>query len=113
MGTAVWFINVSHGPLLATTAALKQSVYTFFMGGLILQFCAYLARRPWPGGLAFVAAVVLPSVITIGATFGLHNLRGTPLPLPSTLPVAILSPPSFIAWAWRARREARAQTPSP
>ena len=69
MGGIVWWINASHGLLLSTTAAFKQAVYTFFMGGVIMRFCERLALRPGPAGVVLATAVVLPSIITTGATF--------------------------------------------
>lgn len=106
MGGIVWFINAGHGPLLATTAALKQASYTFFMGGLIMRFCERLARSRGPASLALAAAVILPCIVTIGATFFVHSLRGTPEPVASTIPVAVISLPTFTGWALKSRRNA-------
>jgi hypothetical protein len=107
LATIVWFINVSHGVRGATTAALKQFAYTFFMGALIMRLCTRLALRDGPDATAILSAVVIPSMVTISATFVLHSMRGTPEPLLSTLPVAVLSPPAFTAWARRVRRIGR------
>ena len=51
-----------------------------------------------------LAAIVLPSLITSTAIFVVHNLRGTPEPLLSCIPVVVTSPPGFAFWAWRTRR---------
>jgi uncharacterized membrane protein YGL010W len=108
MAAVVFWINAEHGALGASTAAAKQWVYTFFMGAWIVQLCGWLARRP--GGAVPVVglAVVLPTLVTIGATFLVHSARGTPRPVASTVPVAVISPPSFLGWALRTRRAARA-----
>ncbi len=106
MGSIVWYINAAHGSFLATTAALKQASYTFFMGGLITRFCERLAMRPGPAALALAAAVILPCIITTGATFFVHSLKGTPEPVASTIPVAVISLPTFTVWAWKSRRGA-------
>ena len=107
LGGAVWFINVSHGYLGATTAALKQFAYTFFMGALIMRLCTRLALRPGSDGAALFLAVSVPSAVTIGATFLVHSLRGTPEPALSTIPVAIVSPIAFALWSRRVRRDGR------
>jgi hypothetical protein len=39
--------------------------------------------------------------VTVAAVFAVHSARGTPEPLLSTLPAALLGPPSFAAYAWR------------
>jgi hypothetical protein len=107
MGGAVFFINLSHGALGATTAALKQFAYTFLMGSLIMRLCTALALRKGPDAVMIPAAILIPSVVTIGATFFVHSLRGTPEPLLSTLPVAIASPAGFAFWSRRVRREGK------
>jgi hypothetical protein len=106
MAAIVAWINAGHGALPASTAAAKQWVYTFFMGGYIVQLCARLARRPGPRWLALLAAVAVPTAVTVGATFLVHSARGTPRPVASTVPVALISPPSFALWGLRARRVA-------
>jgi hypothetical protein len=107
LGAAVWLINVSHGYWGASTAALKQFVYTFFMGAAIMRLCTALAQRPGPDVAALWLALAVPSAVTIGATFFVHSLRGTPEPVLSTLPVAIVSPIAFGLWARRVRRDGR------
>lgn len=107
MGGIVWIINAGHGPLPATTAALKQASYTFFMGGLIMRFCERLALRRGPAGWVLATAVILPSIVTVGATFFVHSLRGTPEPVASTIPVALISLPTFTGWVLQTRRKAR------
>ncbi len=101
MGAVVWWINADHGYFAATTAASKQAAYTFFMGGLIVRLCHYLAGRPVPAGMAIAMATVLPTLVTTGATLLLHSLKGTPEPLLSTIPVAVISPPTFLLLAWQ------------
>lgn len=99
MGGIVWFINQAHGPWPATTAALKQAGYTFLMGGAVTQLCRHLAARPWQRWIAVAVATIVPSAITILATFGVHSLKGTPEPVLSTVPVMLLSPPVFGYWS--------------
>jgi len=110
MGGIVWWINSAHGFLLATTAASKQAAYTFLMGGVIMRFATRLAERDGPRWFVMTTATVLPTLVTVGATFFVHSLKGTPEPLASTVPVALLSPPVFGGWALRARRNVEAGT---
>ena len=104
LAAIVWWINASHGALPATTAAVKQFVYTFFMGAFVMRLCTRLALREGANALALTLAVLLPSGVTVGATFIVHSLRGTPETVLSTLPAAILSPLSFALWARHVRR---------
>jgi len=91
----------------ATTAGLKQGTYTFLFGGSIMKGCEYLATRipkPLP---ALIAAVVIPSVVAICLTFGVHQLKGTPKPVESTIPTAFLIIPSTAIWGYRKRKQFR------
>jgi len=103
MGSLVALINASHGLTAVATSAGKQAVYTFFFGGLIMQFCARLAARPGPRGPVLAMAIGLPSVVTICLIYLVHNLRGTPEPLLSTAAVACIAVPSFVAWSRKVR----------
>ena len=107
MGSAVAWINLDHGLLPASVAGIKQAVYTFFFGGAVLRLCTQIASMRGADAVAVVAAVALPSLLTTTAIFFVHNLRGTPEPLLSCLPVVVTSPPGFALWAWRARRAQR------
>lgn len=106
MSGLVWFINVSHGAWPATTAALKQAAYTFLFGGLIMRLCGALAEREGSARLRFAAATAIPSLITIALVYAVHSAKGTPEPLLSTLPAALLAPPAFAAFARRIVRTA-------
>ena len=107
MGTIVFVINY-YGILdlqAASTAALKQAAYTFMFGGLIMRGCELLATRIDKKILAMVAAVLVPSLISIGLTYGVHSLKGTPKPIESTIPTAILVIPSTAVWGFMKRKE--------
>ena len=103
MGSMVAAINLSHGPTAAAISAGKQAVYTFFFGGLIMQFCAWLAARRGARLRVVGVAIAVPSLITLVLIYLVHSLRGTPEPLLSTAGVATLAIPSFSLWAWRTR----------
>jgi hypothetical protein len=104
LGIVVFCINYPHGVLAALPAALKQSIYTFFVAGLIVRLCENLILNNRLGVMAIPLSVLLPSSIAVGLTFLLHSLKGTPEPLYSTLPTMLMAPPSFAAWAWRCKR---------
>jgi hypothetical protein len=107
MGCIVFVINDYHTHNLsgASTAALKQGAYTLLFGGSIMRGCEYLATRITKRAVALVAAVILPSVVAVSLTFGVHSMKGTPKPLESTIPTAILIIPSTAIWGHRKREE--------
>ncbi|MCX6267455.1 MAG: hypothetical protein NTW16_08880 [Bacteroidetes bacterium] len=89
----------------ASTAALKQGSYTFLFGGAIMRGCEYLATRIGRRTLALVAAMVIPSAVSIGLTYGVHSMKGTPKPVESTIPTAIFVIPATAIWGVRKRRQ--------
>lgn len=108
MGTLVWAINAGDDATLALVAAAKQVGYTFFFAGFVMRLCERLARQLEPRSRALWLGFLVPSLLAVGLTYGVHSLRGTPRPLLSTLPTLLLGPPSFLIWSrrHRARREA-------
>jgi len=48
--------------------------------------------------------MIIPSAVAIGLTFGLHNLKGTPKPIESTIPTAVFVIPSTAIWGYRKRK---------
>ena len=105
MGTIVYFINDAWGFYPALIAGLKQAVYTFFMASINMKICENIAIRYKNARLSIFLAVLVASVITIGATFLVHSLKGTPEPFNSTIPTIILSPPTLLYWALRKRKQ--------
>jgi len=95
MGVIVGLINSGHGLLPALTAAAKQAGYTFFVAGLIMQHCRWLAARKLAPAQAIALATLLPTIITVALVYTLHSFKGTPEPFWSTVPVAILGLVSF------------------
>ena len=104
LGGIVFALNRSHGTGAAATAALKQATYTFFVAGFIVKNNERLARKLATPVSSIALAVAVSSCLAIGLTFLVHNLKGTPEPVLSTLPTALLAPPSFLVLARRARR---------
>lgn len=95
MSTIVGLVNSGHGLPAALLAALKQGAYTFFIAGLIMQFCRWLAARKMTAGRAVALATLLPSFITVVLVYSLHSYKGTAEPFWSTVPVVVLGLTSF------------------
>lgn len=104
LGGIVFALNYAHGPALAATAALKQATYTFFVAGFIVKSNEHLARKLAAPARSIALAVTVSSGLAVGLTFLVHSLKGTPEPVLSTLPTALIGPPSFLLLARRARR---------
>lgn len=110
LGAIVFRLNYAHGPSLAATAALKQATYTFFVAGFIVKNNERLARRLESPVLSMLVAAAVSTIIAVSLTFLVHSLKGTPEPVLSTLPTALMGPPGFLVLAWRARRSPTART---
>ena len=54
--------------------------------------------------LALVLACVVPSMVSLTLTFGVHSLKGTLKPLASTIPTAIFVIPSTLIWGLMSRK---------
>ena len=107
MGVIVFYINADYGPLLASTAALKQAFYTFFIGGLILKILEAIVMGIHNKTLAYICAVISATLITVGLVYLVHSLKGTPKPFESTIPTIILAPGGFM-YAARLKRNKKA-----
>jgi len=103
LAVAVWLINLEHGPVAALPAALKQATYTYFVAGFITRLCENIAVSIRSKPLALSLAVLIPSCIAIGLTWGLHTLKGTPEPARSVLPTLLTAPFAFFWWGRRNR----------
>ena len=96
MGSVVFYINADHGPFLASTAAIKQGLYTFFIGGLILKILELIVTGINNKILAYVCSVIAATVITVGLVYLVHSMKGTPKPFESTIPTILLAPLGYI-----------------
>jgi hypothetical protein len=107
MATIVFSINIygTGNVLGATTAALKQGTYTFFFGGVIMKMSERIATEVRRRTLALILACVIPSLVSLTLTFGLHNLKGTPKPVQSTIPTAVFVIPSTAVWGFNRRKK--------
>jgi len=101
MGLIVGAINISHGWWPATTAALKQAAYTFLFGGMLTKLL-YIIAAKIPGKItSTIISALIISVITVALVYAVHSMKGTPMPLESTIPTAILAPFGFSFLAYR------------
>ncbi|NLR90930.1 hypothetical protein [Flammeovirga agarivorans] len=102
LGIMVFGINYydSGDVTASTTAALKQSAYTFIFGGYVSALCENYTSKG-----KFLIGVLLPSSIAIIATYTVHSLKGTPNPELSTIPTIIFAPLGFLFIAYNKKRE--------
>jgi len=107
MAGIVFYINADHGWLLATTSGLKQAAYTFFFGGSIIKLLETIAVKIRKPVIAVTVSVTVTTLLTTALVFAVHNLKGTPKPLMSTIPTIIITPPGFVYLAHRKRKEDR------
>ncbi len=107
MGIIVFIINynATSETIGASTAAIKQGIYTFFFGGSIMKICEIIAIRIPSKKMAIVLAILIPSFISLVLTFGVHSLKGTPLPIESTIPTAVFVIPSTAVWGYLKRKK--------
>jgi hypothetical protein len=103
LGAIVFGLNYAHGAASATTAALKQATYTFLAAGFIAKNNERLALKLAAPAWSLLLAATVSSGLAVGLTFLVHSLKGTPEPLLSTLPTALMGPPGFLILARRAR----------
>jgi hypothetical protein len=107
MGGVVFSINYfsTYEITGSVTAALKQGGYTFLLGGIFMKGCENLATKIKKRTLAILLSVFIPSVLTLILTYSMHNLKGTPKPLESTIPTLLIIPATAV-WGYRKRTNA-------
>lgn len=110
MGSIVWLINMASTTPVdifgSTTAALKQGIFSFFIGGLVIRSVSRLAVRPGKHTLRIIlTASLLPGSLASALNYFVHSLRGTPSPFLSTIPVILLSTLLLPLWALYQRRK--------
>lgn len=105
MGSFVFAINYFSTYLLfeSLTAALKQGAYTAILGGFFMKSCEYLAVSVKDYKTAILLAILIPSLVTLCLTYGMHLMKGTPKPLASTIPTLMIIPATAV-WAIRKRK---------
>jgi hypothetical protein len=104
MGVIVAIINYPHGLGPAMVAALKQAIYTFVFGGLMVRLLYYLMGKFHSRKAALTAPTLLVTVLTTCLVYLVHSARGTPEPLLSTFPTLLLAPFGFFGLSLRRLR---------
>ncbi len=105
LATMVFAINFDEGWKLASTAAAKQGLYTFFAGGFMMRLVENLSVKWEDKYVSYGVSVLVATLIAVSLTYGLHSLKGTAKPLLSTIPTLILGPPGFFWWAYKKRQQ--------
>jgi len=105
LGGIVFMINCNHGWELASIAAGKQALYTFFIGGIMTKMAENLVLRFTNRKQALLLATLVPTLLTSILTYGMHSIKGTPEPFISTIPTFVFAPGGFYGWALRKRKE--------
>ncbi len=104
MGIIVGLINRKFGWWPASTAAMKQAAYTFIFGGMLTRLLYFIALKFKGLYTATILSALIVTIITVLLVYAVHNLKGTPMPLESTIPTAILAPFGFSFLAYRKRK---------
>jgi hypothetical protein len=105
LGTIVFFINKHDGIGNALIASGKQAGYTLLAGGFMMRLTENLAAAFTSDKMGVLAGTVFPSIISVGLTFAVHSVKGTPEPFFSTIPTMVLGPPGFLWWSLRKRKQ--------
>lgn len=105
MGSAVFYVNSEYGIDAASIATAKQAAYTFLVGGSMVRLCENVATYFQNPKVSKVMSILVPSTLTLGLTYLVHSLKGTPDPLESTVPTLLLAPPSFAIWGNKKRNQ--------
>jgi hypothetical protein len=104
MGSVVAYINSDHGIFPASIAALKQAVYTFFIGGVIIKILDLIVNKIKKKAYAYLISITVATFLTTTMVYFVHCLKGTPKPLDSTIATVILAPPGYIYLAYFKRK---------
>jgi hypothetical protein len=104
MGSVVAYINSDSGIIPASIAALKQALYTFFIGGVIIKILDLIVNRIHQKAYAYLVSITVATVMTTSLVFFVHCMKGTPKPLDSTIATVILAPPGYIYLAYFKRK---------
>lgn len=105
MGSAVFLINFKYGINVALIAALKQGLYTFFVGGITIRLCENISTYYKNKVFSVSVSIAVSSILAIASTYFVHSLKGTPAPFESTIPTIIGAPLTYAYWAIRKLRQ--------
>jgi hypothetical protein len=105
MGSVVAYINSDNGIFPASIAALKQALYTFFIGGIIIKILDLIVNQIKQKTYAYLISITVATFLTTTMVYMVHCLKGTPKPLDSTIATVILAPPGYIYLAYSKRKK--------
>lgn len=105
MGLVVFLINYKYGINMALIAALKQGLYTFFVGGITIRLCENISTYYNNKVFSVSLSIAVSSLLAIASTYFVHSLKGTPAPFESTIPTIIGAPLTYAYWAIRKRKQ--------
>jgi hypothetical protein len=106
MGVIVGVINRKFGYWPASTAAMKQAAYTFLFGGMMTKLLYVISGKIKGKYTSIIFSVLIVTTITVCMVYLVHSLKGTPMPMESTIPTAILAPFGFSFLAYRKKTRA-------
>lgn len=74
------------------------------LGGIFMKGCENLATKIKNRTLAIVASVIIPSALILLLTYTIHNFKGTPKPLESTIPTILIIPATAVWGYWKRKQ---------
>jgi hypothetical protein len=104
MGVIVGYINRKFGVWPASIAAIKQAAYTFIFGGMLTRLLYFIQGMIRGKYISIFLSAIIVTVITVTLVYLVHSVRGTPMPLESTIPTAVLAPFGFSFLAYRKKK---------
>ena len=104
MGCIIYYINREHPWPWPMIAALKQAVYSFFAGGVIVRLLEYFLNSIKNPYLNIPLSILFTTIFTTVMVFIVHSMKGTPEPFMSTVPTMVLSPFGFLAMSLKYKK---------
>ncbi|MBR9998398.1 MAG: hypothetical protein KFF73_05470 [Cyclobacteriaceae bacterium] len=104
MGSVVAYINSDSGIVPSSIAAMKQALYTFFIGGVIIRILDLIVNNIRKKAYAYLVSITVATLLTTSLVYFVHCMKGTPKPLDSTIATVILAPPGYIFLAYFKRK---------
>jgi hypothetical protein len=109
-GIGVGLINSGKGLEYMLSSGGKEALKVFACGSLNLGLCKQLSTKTKNLALAYLLAVSIPSAIGTAESYAVHKyISGTPRPIASTLPTAVLTPVFFLGFAHREIKKRKSQ----
>ena len=84
---------------------VSEGIKSLILGGTTAKLCEHLATSYESEKISKLAGIVIPSIITLGATYLSHKQFGSSVDWESTIPYVVGSTSSFVWWANRKRNQ--------